>query len=125
MWNALHWRPHDFVVRTRFAGRMHGNTEDLIQRFIYYFGVWEPDLTAWINGRLQGQQDRIFVDVGANIGYFTILAAKLLANKGQVVAIEASPQTYALMLANLKRNGLVNVQAIYCAALEVKRQVTL
>ena len=85
---------------TRFGGVMQGNTQDLIQRYLYWFGVWEPQLTCWIKSRLPPR--RVFVDVGANIGYYSLLAASLVGDDGQVVAIEASPSIYRLLCNNLE-----------------------
>jgi FkbM family methyltransferase len=49
------------------------------------------------------------VDVGANIGYYTLLAAKLVGDKGRVIAFEPEPQNYALLVRNIKLNSYRNV----------------
>lgn len=64
-------------------------TSDVIQRYLYLFGVWEPHLTAFISGRLTPKDT--FVDVGANIGYYSVLASRLVGPAGHVVAVEPSP----------------------------------
>src|SRR5207302_9440581 len=96
LWKQFSWRRHDFIARTQFGSIICGDTKDLIQRYIYYFGIWEPHLTAWISRRLGG--DRLFGDVGANIRYFTLLASHLLANGVRVVAVEASRAVYSQLL---------------------------
>lgn len=118
LWKQFSWRRHDFIARTQFGSVMHGDTEDLIQRYIYYFGIWEPHLTAWISRRLDG--DQLFVDVGANVGYFTLLGSHLLASGGRVVAIEASRKIYSQLLRNLELNGCKNVRT-QCAAATAER----
>ncbi len=52
-----------------------------------------------------------FVDAGANIGGFTVSAARLVGPSGRVVAIEMMPDTAALLRDNLARSGIewVNV----------------
>jgi FkbM family methyltransferase len=56
-----------------------------------------------------------FADVGANIGAFTILAAGVAG--ARVVAFEASPDTYEMLLRNIRLNNLSDrVQAIQAAA---------
>ena len=89
LWQTFHWRPHTFACRTRFGGVMTGNTEDLIQRHLYFFGNWEPNISAWIASRLQ--RGDCFVDIGANIGHYSLLASNLVGDEGCVVAIEAAP----------------------------------
>ena len=44
-----------------------------MHKCIYYFGIWEVPLSRWIEQTLRPRDT--FVDVGANIGYFSLLAA--------------------------------------------------
>jgi FkbM family methyltransferase len=104
----------DFVARTVSGTSISGNTRDFIQRHVFYFGVWEPNLTAFLERRLRAGD--VFVDVGANIGYFTLLASRCVGPTGRVLALEASPQTYRHLLRNLTGNGTANVEAINVAA---------
>lgn len=57
----------------------------------------------------------VFVDVGANIGYFSLLASKLVGPGGRVVAIEASPEVFDLLRRNLELNKAHNVRAVNVA----------
>jgi FkbM family methyltransferase len=95
---------------------MKGDAKDIIQQYIYYFGVWEPHITEWVS-RCLAPGDT-FVDVGANIGYYSLLASQLVGKAGTVVAIEASPRTFDDLLINLKLNGVSNVRAVNVAASE-------
>jgi FkbM family methyltransferase len=110
----LAWQPHRFVAPTRFGSWVAGNTCDILQQYIYYFGVWEPHLTRWMRRRLAPGD--VFIDVGANIGYFSLLASKLVGRCGRVVAVEASPRIFRELKANLARNGARNVRAVNAAA---------
>ena len=110
----LAWHPHRFVARTVFGSRIAGDTRDILQQYIYYFGVWEPHLTDWIGRRLAPGD--AFVDVGANIGYFSLLASKLVGESGRVVAIEPSPTIFGVLASNLARNRAHNVRAVRVAA---------
>jgi FkbM family methyltransferase len=115
-------RPHRFRTQTRFGFEISGTTEDLVQRYIYLFGVWEPDLTYWIQDRLKPGD--IFVDVGANVGYFTLLAARSVGQDGRSVAIEASPSILELLNENLEINHIGSrVRTVNLAAAD--RQGTL
>jgi FkbM family methyltransferase len=58
----------------------------------------------------------IFVDIGANIGYYTILASKLVGANGRVFAIEPVPQTVKILKINLLLNEANNVTLIEKAA---------
>ncbi len=52
------------------------------------------------------------VDLGANIGYFTLLAAKLTGREGKVYSFEPEPKNYNYLLKNIKLNNYDNVLAI-------------
>jgi FkbM family methyltransferase len=77
-------------------------------------GVYEPELAKFIQDRLKS--GGIFVDVGANIGCFTIPAARKVGPSGHVIAIEASPKVFPYLEQNVKTNGLENVRLRHCAA---------
>jgi FkbM family methyltransferase len=108
------WQSHPFIASTVFGRRVAGNTNELLQQYIYYFGLWEPCLTRWIASRLRPGDT--FVDVGANIGYFSLLASKLVGKSGTVVAIEPSPKTFRILQHNLAINRVNNVRALNMAA---------
>jgi len=65
------------------------------------------------------------VDVGANIGYFTLLAARLVGEKGKVFAFEPEPENYALLTKNIEINDYKNVTAMQKAASNKTGQVEL
>ncbi|MGH8505185.1 MAG: FkbM family methyltransferase [Stenotrophobium sp.] len=91
---------------------------DLIQMYIVLFGRWEPDLTRLIGERLRPGD--VFVDVGANIGYFTLLASARVGATGAVVAIDALPANFAELQFNLASNvDTGNVRAINRAVSDV------
>lgn len=114
LFRTFGWRPRRFTSRTVFGMRMRGSTTDLIQRFIHYFGVWEPDITHWMLSRLHPGD--AMVDVGANVGYYSLLAASRIGPHGRVVSIEASPGIHAMLDANVRLNGLDNVRTVNAAA---------
>lgn len=51
----------------------------------------------------------VVVDLGANIGYYTLIAAKLVGEKGKVFAFEPEANNYALLERNIAINGYKNV----------------
>lgn len=111
---ALRGAPRSFVAQTVDGFVLTGDTADMIQRYVYVFGVWEPAITAFLRRRLR--PGRTLIDVGANIGYFSLLGAKLVGSTGSVVAVEAFPSTFELLQRNLARNDARNVRAVHIAA---------
>src|SRR5258706_2955772 len=109
------WRCKEGVTcRTHFGAVLKCLLPDMIQRKIAYFGVWEPNLTAYIKRSL-GPGD-VIADVGANIGYYSLLGAALVGKNGRVIAIEASPIIFKALSENLAVNSAQNVRAINNAA---------
>jgi FkbM family methyltransferase len=54
----------------------------------------------------------VVFDVGANCGYFSVLAASLVGPRGHVMAMEPAPSCLARLKANLQRNALANVSVV-------------
>ena len=54
----------------------------------------------------------VFVDVGANFGFYSVLASVLVGASGRVHAIEPSPQTFELLVANTKDYANVKVHPV-------------
>jgi FkbM family methyltransferase len=83
-----------------------------VSKFIYRFGFFEYELTRGIIELLNPGQT--FIDVGAHIGYFSVLAAHLVGSEGRVLALEPTPRTRAITLHNLA--NFTNVMVLDCAA---------
>ncbi|MFE7316660.1 FkbM family methyltransferase [Streptomyces sp. NPDC057555] len=114
--------PRRRVVRTRFGARMAVDTQDLIQRYIYLFGLWEPHLSHWLRRRLRPGDG--FIDVGANIGYFSLLASHLVGARGTVVSIEAMPAFHRRVARHVELNGCTNVRTVNAAVSDAPRTLT-
>jgi FkbM family methyltransferase len=81
---------------------------------VYYFGVWEPVISEWIYSLpLRG---RTIVDIGAHCGWYSLMGARCVGIGGHVVAIEASPSTFAELTHNIALSGNDNIRPINAAA---------
>jgi FkbM family methyltransferase len=82
---------------------------------------WEPELTKlfWNSCR----PDTVFVDVGANIGYFTLLAGSRIhaGGSGRVIAVEPNPDCCALLERNLVINWSMCDIALHKVAVGAER----
>lgn len=70
-------------------------------------GVHEPQVTQAISKTLRSAM--VFVDIGANTGYFSILAAKLVGTTGRVIAFEPDQRNCLLLQLSAQLNHLSNV----------------
>ena len=74
------------------------------------FRSYEPFETSLLSAEIR--PGMTIVDVGANIGYYTLLFSKLTGDQGRVYAFEPEPQNFSLLQQNLARNQRTNVVAL-------------
>jgi FkbM family methyltransferase len=70
----------------------------------YWLGTYEPELQAALHELIPA--DAVIFDVGANIGYVSLLLAKAAGEKGRVFAFEALPTNVAQLRRNVALNGM-------------------
>src|SRR5258707_2202086 len=92
-----------------FGYQMKLDLADYIQRSIY-LNTFEPCESAQVRQYLK--PGMTFVDVGANVGYYTLLAASLVGPRGQVLAFEPSPYAFDRLVDAITRNDMSQVCAI-------------
>ena len=78
-----------------------------------FMGCFGRQMTVWTRDLLAPGD--LFLDVGAHIGYFTLLAATRVHAQGQVIAIEPNPAAFRSLQKHLQNNGIANVMALPCA----------
>ena len=93
-------------------------------------GCWEKNITEAFAARLQ--PGMTVVDVGANYGYYTLLAASQVGwngrsmTAGHVYAFEPNPRTFEVLTKNIQVNGLQSVvRAHQAAALDAPQKLPL
>ena len=82
---------------------------NFVDRMIYA-GCYEP-INVHRFRRLLSAGD-VVVDVGANIGFFTLLSSSLVGSSGRVLAVEPHPNNFGILQSSLARNGIKNVTAV-------------
>ena len=111
------------------GSKMYVNPEGLPKSYIKTFqayiisGSWEQ-LTTEMFKQVVKEGD-VVVDLGANLGYYTLLAARLVGEKGKVYAFEPEPINYSLLLKNIELNGYDNIVAVQKAVSNVTGKVRL
>jgi FkbM family methyltransferase len=117
------WRAHE-VVETCEGFRIHVDPTDYaVGHTLARTGSYEPDVSATLRSVL-GQGDT-FVDIGANIGWFSLLGASLVGATGRVIAIEPNPRNVALLRQSAKDNGFDNIEVLAVALSERAGAVAL
>lgn len=80
--------------------------DNVLSRHLAYHKVWEPYQTLVTKKFLQNNTQ--FVDIGANIGYYSILAATI-AKTGHITSFEPEPNNFEILKKNVVLNNLENV----------------
>lgn len=81
----------------------------------FVYGTWEPEVLSAVTSTVT--KGMTVIDIGAHIGYYTLLFAKLVGASGRIISFEPLPQNFALLKENVALNHLDNVlvlpQAIF------------
>jgi FkbM family methyltransferase len=106
---ATHLTPRHGLLQTKvFGAEVELDLSNFLDRMIY-MGCYEPLNTYRFKKILRPKM--VVVDVGANIGYFTLLAASLVGPAGHVFAVEPWPANFAVLDRCITRNSLAQVRA--------------
>lgn len=98
----------DAVSLQTAAGVLYAHRDDdFFTPTIAHHKVWEPGETGFLELRMR--PGMTFLDIGAHVGYFSVLAGRLVGPRGLVLAFEPDRRNYELLLANVWRNGLASV----------------
>ena len=91
-------------VHSPLAIFVHDERDRHVSRQLRESGIWEPYESRLLLDSLQ--PGAVFLDVGANLGYFSLLAADRVGPAGKVVAIEPDPANFLLLQRSIVHNGL-------------------
>ncbi len=116
-------RPFDFEVTSPLGIRWRGNSRDKIDLSIYYFGIWEPELTCFLQRHLRPGD--VFIDVGSHAGWYSLLASRLVGETGKVICIDASPQNFRRLEEHMRLNNCRNMRLVHAAVWNERSQLRL
>ena len=91
-------------------------THKLMADFLQAGQLYEPKITKLLLSNLKPGDT--FIDVGAHIGYFSIVAASVVGPSGRVYCFEPEPTNYKQIIDHIRANGLKNVIPFHGAASE-------
>ena len=107
-------------IRAFWGGQMVGVLPDAISSVIYLNEFFEEGLTKMLIEHLN--EGMAVIDIGAHIGYFSLLSSELVGEKGRVFAFEPTPSIFAILKENAKtKNNIVtNNFAVFSRAMELE-----
>ena len=90
------------------------NPTDPVVSGALHFGVYEKAETRFFQSACR--DGMTFLDVGANLGYYTALATRAVGPNGRVLAVEPDPDSFGYLEQTIAANAVGNVQAFPVAA---------
>jgi FkbM family methyltransferase len=123
------WRSHlvppgSYKVVEVLDYKLKVNLQDRgLSRDILFDGIREPQATAIVQRLVKDGMRAL--DIGANIGYYTIMFSKLVGKKGEVCAVEPIAKNFALLSENIRLNSAQNVRSYQLALSEKSGKSTL
>lgn len=102
------------VVRIEGSVMLLNPRDRTVSASLYLFQEWEPTETQLFRDQIEPGD--VVVDLGANIGYYTLLAARLVGDEGHVYAFEPDPESFSILARNVELNGYENVTLVNEAA---------
>lgn len=86
---------------------------------VHYYGFWEANLANFFVNFLK--EGDIFLDVGAHVGYYSVLASAIVGENGKVIAFEPTPRTFTSLSENAARKN--NIQVYNNAVLNEETEI--
>jgi FkbM family methyltransferase len=123
LWWGYQFRPGPAIVPLRCGAKIRVTSVDHLQLLIYYLGVFEPSSVSVLRNCLR--PGTTVIDIGANIGFYTLECAVAVGPTGRVVSIEAAPEHARAVRDNLQLNVIGNVTVLEVALGESAREAVL
>lgn len=110
-------------LRIPGGGVMDLDISEKTQRQIFSHKLFEASLSRFCLAALKSGDT--FVDIGANVGYFTLLAGAAVGERGMVVALEPERRNFEALAHHVHENKYAHVRLFECAAGREEGQQTL
>ena len=95
-------------IYTKYGIKMYLHPVDIhISKSLNLNLIWEKEETEFFKNTIKKGMN--IVDIGSNIGYFSLLFSKLVGQKGKIYSIEPDPINFKLLLKNIQANRAENV----------------
>jgi FkbM family methyltransferase len=117
-------RPRGTVLLESHGNKMYADAKDEgVLPLLQAGGIYEEFETGLFMQMLA--PGMVVVDIGANIGHYTLIAARIVGDTGRVFAFEPDPHNYGLLVKNIEMNGFSNVTAVNKAVSKEPGTITL
>ena len=109
-------RPFLEACIPEFDLRLQVHTNDVIGRHLYKYRRYEPEVGRCLSDNVRFEPGDVVLDVGANIGWYSLIIEKIAKIPPDILAFEPDPDNFALLTENIRRNNCHKVTPIQAAA---------
>jgi FkbM family methyltransferase len=111
------------VTRYDAVLKVNLSLDEWIQQQIYFLGYFDPRGIRYLKNHLY--EGEIFIDIGANVGSYSLVASSLVGRTGRVYAFEPAGNVFERLTENIAMNGLKNIIAEKKAILDKNGSVDI
>lgn len=109
-----HWfvrfSPQEMLLEVQGNKMYITPVDSALSRELLIYGIYEKGEVRVFHQLIK--KGMTVLDLGANIGYFTLIAAKLVGPEGKVFAFEPDPKNFSLLQRNVELNGYDNITLV-------------
>jgi len=102
-----------FILNWHYGVKVVAYPKVATCRSLFLTGYYEPNECCFLNALLK--PGMVFIDIGANLGLYSLFASKFVGETGTVLAIEPSEREYTRLKKNIELNYCSNVQPMMLA----------
>lgn len=114
------------VARVPTLGlRFKVKTEDVVGRHLYKYHIHEPEISAILFEHLRIESGDVIFDIGANVGWYSVLLSKIVPQNVTIFSFEPDPLNFSLLEHNVDLNDSSCVVPVQMAVADQKGSQTL
>jgi FkbM family methyltransferase len=103
--------------------RLHPYNNVCEKRVLFTPQFFDPQEREILRGRIR--EGFVFVDIGANIGAYSLFVAALAGASGRILAVEPQPDIFDRLIFNIRQNPGAAIKAFDCAVADKPGELTL
>jgi FkbM family methyltransferase len=119
-WNGLFNEEGFFEFSLSNEVKINLYKDSILSRLIY--DGFEKEETDYVTSILK--EGDIFIDIGTNIGLFSLIASKIVGDEGKVLSFEPAPLTFSRLNENVKLNNFKNIDTRNIGLSDKKGELT-
>jgi FkbM family methyltransferase len=112
VWNRYILQKQFLIAESNYGANFKVKTDDIVGEDIYKHGKYEDLLTKFVINDINYPTNSVILDVGANLGWYSIILDKKITNEVTIYAFEPDELNYQLLVDNLNLNNAKKVTTI-------------